>query len=272
MSWMKLQSVLDKRRFLSPYRCVVTLGIVLLSLCLLNLREGMWIWENPWKNWRIMTSTSWDEQNSLIFRADSSIRERTQDGLNHIEHKATLINKVVGERCPIFPPTVWALNELFTQLRPHSRTDLSLSKSLTWPKLLLTNPPGSQLAPGSQQNGLTSSLWLSDIFNIFRFSSSAVLKGRKRTTSWEHWTSSSSSYYFSDCSVNWEQLLLPFKTTTTPQKNADTSQVLPLDQTWAATLHSRRKSSIWTALPYLRAVSYLRHNHVQSQRWNPVLS
>lgn len=43
---------------LSPYRCVVKLGIVQLSLCPLEHREGTWIWWSPWKNRGMMSSTT----------------------------------------------------------------------------------------------------------------------------------------------------------------------------------------------------------------------
>lgn len=109
--------------------------------------------------------------------------------------------------------------------------------------------------------------WLSNIVKIFRFSNFAAFKGRKRTTSWgaswKHATSSSSSsYYFRDWSVNWEQLLLPFKIASTLQKNADTSRVLPLDQTWAVILHNRRKNSIWIVQKH--AARLKSHQHTWS--------
>lgn len=85
--------------------------------------------DSPWKNRGIINSTSEMSRTAQILRTDNSVRNRTQRGLDHTKHEATLINKVVGKMCPISPPTVWVLNQLFTRLRPHSRTDLSLRKS-----------------------------------------------------------------------------------------------------------------------------------------------
>lgn len=54
------------------------------------------------------------------------------------------------------------------------------------------------------------------------------------------------SVIFETVLVNWERPLLPLKTPSTPQRNADISRVLPC-QTGAVILTNRRKNRIWIA-------------------------